>query len=254
MYVFSEIDSDYVNSTKTFDIIDINGATHTIAEINFNDYDSVKYPGIVLRKAINDYDDKYDTGVRSDQFGVNFGQTNAFIYITSWPDNFSRARLISFDTTNNAIRIDAGKSFPTTDEPFFSITDNVLKSNAVFDYEEKDLYAITVRTTDQNNNTYSEVITININDLDDIPTAITLSPNDIDENNIAGAEIGKLSTVDGYDSTYTYILLDNTAIFSISGTNTLIANNSFDFEEKGSYAANSTHKCNTSVQRIVLAS
>ena len=77
--------------------------------------------------------------------------------------------------------------------------------------------------------------TLSITVLDNAPTGITLSNDNISENAGANVIVGTLSTTDPDFGTHTYTLAStNTAFFSISD-DTLIANNSFDFETQSSY-------------------
>ncbi|MDJ0578556.1 cadherin domain-containing protein [Crocosphaera sp.] len=55
-----------------------------------------------------------------------------------------------------------------TNNSLFTIDSDVLKTNAVFDFETEDTYSIRVQTTDSENNSYSEAFTININDVFEI--------------------------------------------------------------------------------------
>ncbi|MGK7879622.1 MAG: cadherin repeat domain-containing protein, partial [Crocosphaera sp.] len=52
-----------------------------------------------------------------------------------------------------------------TDNSLFTIDGDVLKTNAIFDFETQDTYSIRVETTDSANNTYSEAFIINVNDI-----------------------------------------------------------------------------------------
>jgi|GEM_PF-1670230 len=63
-----------------------------------------------------------------------------------------------------------------TDNSLFTITNNQLKTNSVFDYETKNSYSIRVKTTDQDGLSYEKELTININDLNEI-TGNTLINN-----------------------------------------------------------------------------
>ena len=234
--------------TNNFVIEDVNGATHTIATINFIDNVNLYFPVEKLVYAINTMSTV--TGVVATTTFVITLQPHPdnLIYhgtvtITAWPYDFNGAKLIGFaKTTNtgtptNIITIEPGRIIPaTTDEPFFSISNtNTLTTNTKFDYEEKSSYTITIKTTDEDNNSFSKIIKVDINDLDDIPTDIIITPNNINENTATGTVIGALSTADGDSQTHTYTLLDNTATFSISGANTLITNVKFDFEAKASH-------------------
>lgn len=52
-----------------------------------------------------------------------------------------------------------------TDNASFSITDNALKTAAIFDYETKQSYSIRVRTTDLGGLWYEEAFTITVTDV-----------------------------------------------------------------------------------------
>ncbi|MBO1052823.1 MAG: hypothetical protein HEQ25_12725 [Dolichospermum sp. DET73] len=55
-----------------------------------------------------------------------------------------------------------------TDNSVFTISNNQLKTNSVFDYETKNSYNIRVRTTDQDGLSYEKELTIGVNDLNEI--------------------------------------------------------------------------------------
>jgi len=67
----------------------------------------------------------------------------------------------------------------STDNSAFSIVGNQLRINASPDFETKNNYSIRVRTTDQGGLSYEEVVTVNVNNLNDAPaltgTQATLS-------------------------------------------------------------------------------
>ncbi|MBD2505061.1 beta strand repeat-containing protein [Anabaena azotica] len=63
----------------------------------------------------------------------------------------------------------------STDNAFFTITGNQLKTNAVFDFETKNSYSIRVQTKDQGGLSYEKQLTIGINNIDN--NAITGTAN-----------------------------------------------------------------------------
>ena len=76
------------------------------------------------------------------------------------------------------------------------------------------------QTTDAAGNTYSEVVTITVNDLiDENPTDITLTGGSVDENAAAGTTVATLSTVDADASdTHTYAITnDPSGFFEVVG-------------------------------------
>ena len=67
-------------------------------------------------------------------------------------------------------------------------------AGANIDFETDQTHDITVETTDAAGNTYSEVVTITVNDLiDENPTDITLTGGAVDENAAAGTTVATLS-------------------------------------------------------------
>ncbi len=192
------------NGLNAFIVRDVNGVNHTIATINFVNFNSSSDPAEKLAIAINNYSQTHNTGIVA---GYQNYSSYGKVIIRFWPNNLNGALLVGFSLPNDDISIDGVTlRFPTIDEPFFSIDADVLKSNAVFDYEGKNVYNIKVRTTDQNNNSYKETLRININDVNDAPTAITLSPNSIAENNNIGDTVGTFLTTDPNFGTHTYKL------------------------------------------------
>ncbi|MDC0226211.1 putative Ig domain-containing protein [Gammaproteobacteria bacterium] len=79
-----------------------------------------------------------------------------------------------------------------------------LKAGVSADYESKSTYAVTVTTTDGSGSTFAQSFNVAITDVNDAPTAISLSASSIDENT-AGVVVGTLTTSDQDDGdTFTY--------------------------------------------------
>ncbi len=70
-----------------------------------------------------------------------------------------------------------------------------LKDGVSLDYEAQNSYEITLQVEDSEGNTYTETVTINVADLNEGPTDLTLSGDSINENE-AGAVVGSLSAFD----------------------------------------------------------
>lgn len=126
------------------------------------------------------------------------------------------------------------------DNAAFTITNNTLMSNAVYDFETKDTYTIRVRSTDAGNNWIEDVFTINITDGNDKPTDVTITVLHVDENSPIGSAIGFFSTLDPDTlDAFTYTLVSgagstDNGSFSILA-NKLQVNDHFNFETKNSY-------------------
>ncbi|MEA5530490.1 cadherin domain-containing protein, partial [Dolichospermum sp. UHCC 0684] len=157
--------------------------------------------------------------------------------LNSLVGNFSSADPNALNTFTYSLVAGTGDS----DNDLFTIQNNQLQTNAIFDYENNNIYTIRVRTTDQGNLSYDKPLTINITDVNETPTNITLSNNTINENQPTGTTIGTLNTIDpDQGNTFTYRLINgagatDNALFTIQN-NQLQSNAIFDYETKNSYS------------------
>ncbi|MEG4109688.1 DUF4347 domain-containing protein [Microcoleus sp. S13_C5] len=128
-----------------------------------------------------------------------------------------------------------------TNNSAFSIVSNELQINASPDFEAQSTYNIRVRTTDQGGLTYDKPLVVNINNVNETPTDLTLSNNSINENVAANSAVGTFTSTDpDTGNTFTYSLVagtgdTNNSAFSIV-SNELRINASPDFETKSSYS------------------
>ncbi len=127
------------------------------------------------------------------------------------------------------------------DNSSFEIDGSKLETKASFDFEQKASYSIRVEADDGNGGKLEKMLTVTVDDVNENPTDVSLSPSDVDENKPAGTEVGTLSSAD-QDSgdTHTYSLVagsgsDDNGSFTIDGS-TLKTGASFDFEAKPSYS------------------
>jgi Ca2+-binding RTX toxin-like protein len=146
----------------------------------------------------------------------------------------------------------------STDNSAFTIVDNQLRINASPDFETKNNYSVRVRTTDQAGLSYEEVVTVNVNNLNEQPTDLSLSNTSINENVIAGSTVGTFSTTDpDTGNTFTYSLVsgtgstDNSAFTIVD--NQLRINASPDFETKNNYSVRvrTTDQAGLSYEEVV---
>lgn len=126
-----------------------------------------------------------------------------------------------------------------TDNPSFGITNNQLISKEVFNHEVKSEYSVRIRATENGGNTIEAVFSIQVEDVNEEPTAISLSANSVPENSVGGTLIGKLSINDPDEGdTYDYVLktgeTDNLS-FGINGGDQLVVAGELNFEAKNSY-------------------
>ena len=135
-----------------------------------------------------------------------------------------------------------GTATTNPDNAKFSIVGNKLKTAVVLNYETKPSYSIRVQAKDQGGLFFEKVFTINVTNVNETPTALSLSASSVLENKPVGTEVGTLTGVDPDASqTLTYTLVgtattnpDN-AKFAIVG-NKLKTAVVFNFETKPSYS------------------
>ncbi|MEP2023950.1 Ig-like domain-containing protein, partial [Reichenbachiella sp.] len=124
------------------------------------------------------------------------------------------------------------------DNDNFYVFNGDLYPNIVFDYENQTTHSIRIRTTSSTGDFAEKVFTIEIIDLNDDPTDITISEANILEDNEVGDVVGLLSTVDqDQGDTFTYSMnftLDRDK-FTIVG-NELRAAVIFDYETQNTYS------------------
>jgi CSLREA domain-containing protein len=144
---------------------------------------------------------------------------------------------------------DAGDSFTYTlvsgsgsvGNGSFTIDGNTLKTDVVFDKETGGGYAIRVRSTDAGSLWAEQIFTINLADVNEAPTDISLSPSSVAENQPAGTTVGTMSTTDpdsGDSFTYSLVSGDgdtDNGSFTIDGGSLKTAA-SFDYEATSSYS------------------
>jgi len=159
----------------------------------------------------------------------------------------------STDTGDSFIyRLVAGAG--DADNDAFTIVGNQLVINSSPDFETQSSYNIRVQTLHNNwrnwrnfpnwwsnSPSYSENLTININDVDERPTDLDLSNNSIDENVAPNTVVGTFSTTDpDTGDSFTYQLVagagdtDNAAFTIVEDQ--LLINSSPDFETQSSYS------------------
>jgi len=113
-----------------------------------------------------------------------------------------------------------------------------LKDGISADFETKSSYSVTISATDDASHEASLTYTINVTDVNETPTAISLSVSAIDENS-SGAIVGDLSTsdVDAGD-THTYALsgADADSFEIVNGQLKLKDSLSANYETKSTYA------------------
>lgn len=142
------------------------------------------------------------------------------------------------DDTHTYSLVDA-----TGDNAAFQIAGDKLQNKVVFDYETQNIYTVNIRTTDMGGITFDKLFTVNVNDVNEVPTNLTINNLNFDENIAASTSIATFNTVDpdaGDTFTYSFSTVggayDN-AKFLIA-TDKLQTNAAFDHETKSIYTVN----------------
>ncbi len=123
----------------------------------------------------------------------------------------------------------------------FSIEGNSLKIDIMPDYEYVNSYTLGIKVEDQTGLTYEEEFVVVVNNLNEEITGLDLSPGIVEENQAAGAEAGRFDVSDDDDDdeyTFTFVKeADNAdSIYFHISDDKLIADSSFNYERKQSYA------------------
>jgi RHS repeat-associated protein len=143
----------------------------------------------------------------------NNNPTNITLSNSSVAENQPSGTLVGTLTTTDP---DAGNTFTyslvsgtgSADNASFTIDGATLKTAASFNYETKSSYSIRLRTTDNYGGTYEKQFTISVTNVNESPTDISLSSNNIMEKQPVGTVVGTLSTADpDANSTFTYTLV-----------------------------------------------
>jgi hypothetical protein len=131
-------------------------------------------------------------------------------------------------------------SLAGVDADSFTISGDELLTAEVMDFESKSIYNLVVTSTDSGGLSVDKAITVNVDNINEPPTDVSLSASVIEENNSPNTVIGELSAFDPDDSSFTFSLSGADAgLFTISGAQ-LLSNFTFDYEAKNSYTISIT--------------
>ncbi|MEG4987521.1 cadherin repeat domain-containing protein, partial [Microcoleus sp. BR0-C5] len=147
-----------------------------------------------------------DDGLAIDDFSLtptlNLAPTNISLSPSNVDENVLANTLVgNFSSTDP----DTGNTFTYSlvtdpnypDNTAFTISNTgQLKTNAALDFETKPTYNILVRTTDAGGLSYDKPLTVNLNNVNEAPTNLSLSPSNVDENVLANTLVGNFSSTD----------------------------------------------------------
>ncbi|MDQ3704975.1 MAG: cadherin repeat domain-containing protein [Chloroflexota bacterium] len=140
------------------------------------------------------------------------------------------------DTHTYALVAGAG----STDNASFQVVGDALKTAASFNFEGKSSYSVRVRSTDAGGLNTEKAFTVTVSDVNEAPSNIALSNNDVDEKAPVGTLVGDFSTTD-QDSgdTHAYTLVAGTG--DADNGSFQIASNQLQTAEVFTYANKSSY-------------
>jgi VCBS repeat-containing protein len=176
---------------------------------------------------------------------VNEAPTNIALSNDSVDENQAAGATVGTLSTDDP---DVGDTFTyslvagagSTDNASFQVLGDELKTAGAFNFEAKSSYSVRVRSTDAGGLNTEKAFTVTVSDVNEAPTDISLSNNDVDEQAPVGTLVGDLSTTDqdsGDNHAYTLVAgvgdADN-ASFQIA-SNHLQTAEVFNYATKSSY-------------------
>lgn len=242
---FASIDEDF-NSTHTYSLVTGTGDTDNgLFTINSN--------SLTTAATYSFTNQTYSIRLRTTDNGglffekifliavedSNYVPTDIIPSITSFDENIAIGTPISTLTTidydsqdTHTLTLVSGVG--SSDNSYFSFSGNVLQTDSAINYEKKNIFYIRVKSTDPGNASVVKTFTLNVNDINEAPTDITLTGDSILELQPINTLIGTLSSEDeDAGATHTYVLTtgagdaDN-GLFTISG-NQLLSNATYSF-------------------------
>ncbi len=128
-----------------------------------------------------------------------------------------------------------------SDNGSFLIDGDVLKTNTTFNFENKSSYTVRIRAVDATGASFDQALTINITNVNEAPTALAISVNEVAESQPAGTIVGAFTTTDpDSGDTFTYQLVagagstDNAEFDIVNGK--LVTTDVFDQAIKALYS------------------
>ena len=168
----------------------------------------------------------------------NTGGVENYAVVWDWQDTFhwnDSASATGYVVEFPGISYQLVDGEGSTDNAFFTISENKLKTAIGFNFETKPSHSIRIKATDSAGLSFEKSLTVSVTDANDTPIGITIDNNKIDENLKKGTTIGNLSAIDedtGDRHTYKLIFPDDIESpppFVITGS-TLKTTAPLDFE------------------------
>ena len=228
----SGVDPD--GDTLTFSLTDnaggrfgLVGNTLVVADGSMLDYESAASHDVTVEASDGEL-------TRSEVFTINILNVNEFP-----PTDISlNSTVVSEHSPNGTVVGTLSGSDLDEDALIFSLTDDAggrfavsgmeleIANDALLDYETATSHVVTIQASD-GEYTYSETFTINVTDVNESPTDISLSSDSVLENAPNGAVVGTLSGLDPEGDALTFSLQDDAGgRFKIEGAVLMLADGS----------------------------
>ena len=199
--------------------------------------------------SVRDSNNTYDTAPNTLTFDVtvvNDAPTDLSLSANTVAENAANGTVIgtasttdpdASDTHTYQLTDDAGGRFAINS----STGEITVADGSLLDYEAATSHSVTVRVTDTAGLTYAETFTINLTDVNETPTDLSLSANTVAENAANGTSIGTVSGTDpDSGDTKTYSFTDSAggrfAINSSTGEITVADGTLLDYESATSHS------------------
>jgi|GEM_PF-3540277 len=170
---------------------------------------------------------------------LNEGPTDIGISNTSVDENAAGATVATLSATDEDTGDTATFSIADDSSGLFEVVGNELRlrDGVSLDHEAQDAYEITLEVTDSGGASYTETVTINVADLNEGPTDISLTGTTVNEN-ASGATVATLSATDedsGETATFS-ISDDASGLFEVVGNELRLRDGvSLDHEAQDAY-------------------
>lgn len=184
---------------------------------------------------LDDENGSFSEDVNITILDINDAPEAVSLSITSIDENVAAETLIGEVTASDQDGDDLTFTLSGEDADQFSLVDTELFTVSSLDFEVKPTYEIIITAADPDGLTASESITIQLQDVNDTPTSVSLSNSSVAELEAVGTIVGAIEVEDVDDDSWTYDLSGvDAAAFTVSGAD-LVTSEIFDREEKATY-------------------